>query len=389
VTSFVRGLGGISLLALFFSSGPAFAVANLGLASSWLRAVKIQNPLGPKELHVFSIFNNTIRIRRCQQEDLPRDLDKYNDAANVDMVCAASELRPDITASLSAFKAAMSVTFMVPKAPHLAVPRPLTYALTMGKIPKTEAAERKDADRNVKRLASIKNVIDTLGKPSAAAAPVVAKSMQQMLEEMASGAAPSDDTEQGEVVLQSLLSDSWMFSLVNQFDKSRGECGPISEPAYRYQKSCAGQFGARVKTPAGVYWHLHARKWAKNGRFYEVWYNETTHLYWSNRLDSFYRFFEAADTDGNGKITREIACGSEEGKVAGATTGMKWRLPSIREYKVGLMDGLLQIGPVDSFYYWAAGLKGFSDIAALIGKKAEDSVHGTEAFASVRCVSGE
>lgn len=142
---------------------------------------------------------------------------------------------------------------------------------------------------------------------------------------------------------------------------TNGDCMGVSQPdpSFPNLPACAGNKDA-VKKPEGDYgviWRLVAQRSA-NGKTYQVWYDSTSGLIWSDILDSAYTHYEAIDVDFFSRLVRkEIACISAEGQLAEAGIGSKkWGLPTAQEYLEAESHGIRKVLPNMNHWFWSRSI---------------------------------
>jgi hypothetical protein len=194
------------------------------------------------------------------------------------------------------------------------------------------------------------------------------------------------------------------------FSSSREICNNLD--------SCLSQPDS-IKRPqssnSGVVWRLVARKLA-NGRKYEVWMDDSTKLYWGDRLDRTYSLgcveqectrlgrlngeairldWFAVAIDSEGRVATEIACGTEsvEGKRSNpGDSEKKYGVPTMSEFSQAENDGIREVLPnMADNWYWTSTVNSvpkYQDAHVFNGStgKIDPGNRSVGVQASVRCV---
>ena len=156
-------------------------------------------------------------------------------------------------------------------------------------------------------------------------------------------------------------------------------------------KDCAGIPKSAVKTSTGVTWNLVSRKRDPNsGRFMEVWKDSKSGLLWGDAQDKRYTHYNAVALS-NGKVIRESACKSDEGKAANAQISEKaFGIPKKSEFEMAEKNGIREVVPnMRDELFWSASIHPIiSDLAFIfVGNRStggHEIRHGYHH--SVRCV---
>ena len=201
-------------------------------------------------------------------------------------------------------------------------------------------------------------------------------------------------------------SDQAAYTILKQFDASKAECGtdeilngtydnPNGTPdkagkAAWLEKlwvseavaSVPGGLGARMKNCAQLpkssvsytnsstgqttIWKLIARQRDPHtGEFHEVWQDSHTLKLWGDTLDGTYTHYNAVELDATGKrVVGEKACAPTNDKdqaavAKSANAGVddkSWGLPTIKEFQQANDDGITQVLPNMSHWFWSSSL---------------------------------
>lgn len=192
------------------------------------------------------------------------------------------------------------------------------------------------------------------------------------------------------------------YTLLRQFDASRGECGTdeiLDDPKRHNPGTVPGRSVTRLEsllmiqpvmaaghsiedrvnncivlpnavktTKSGVQWNLVARKRdPQTGKFYEVWKDcgkkengvcDPKGLIWSDRIDKSYSHRDAVHLDSKGNVTGEPACRSNEGKTASAGIQDKsFGVPTIEEIMQAEKNGIREVLPnMWGRWFWSSSV---------------------------------
>ena len=163
--------------------------------------------------------------------------------------------------------------------------------------------------------------------------------------------------------------DKAIFTLLRQFDGSKGECGTdeLVKPTTPRTvddrvRNCSLLPGSMKKVPTkdgDIRWDLVLRaRDARTGKYNEIWRDSKTALVWGDVLASNYSHTKAIEFNDNGSVANEVACTSDEGKLAnGQITEKAFGLPSIEEYLQAQKDGVLAVVPnMGDRLFWSSSL---------------------------------
>ena len=335
---------------------------------AWTRIVSVD---APDHHRYFAFFREETKlvIRDCGSVRLEEKPAAYDNIADLNSVCSPSA-NQDVRIQLDLLKQELKRIFLMPGPPFM------TQALLPEFAKNTRSRHgRPDHEHDLHeavRLLRVKGYIEGIGtsEPDRERPPNV-----------------GDGNVHGATeTLRDILSSPMMYGLIRQFDPSKGECGGIMSDMAKTRKSCAGVAESSYTSSSGVLWSMVARKWASNGRFYEVWRDTQTGLLWGERLDSWIQHTNTVISDASGKPTQETACRSAEGRRATAELDSDFALPTVDDYAQAYKDGIGDALPAYGYYYWSSVDPDNPDLAHVAASAAATYVDFRDTYGSVRCV---
>jgi len=153
----------------------------------------------------------------------------------------------------------------------------------------------------------------------------------------------------------SMQSNDFMYALLKNFAPvPRQPCGEVGTPLER-ANDCA------KATTSKNTWELVAltkgmKLITRTKELKEVWRDTKTGLIWGDRLEKPYSFNDLVELDKNQRVLREKICPTVEAENGKLVKVLRFRLPTIEEFKQANSDGIRTRLPNMDGRYWTSSV---------------------------------